>query len=394
MSVSARRSLQKVLFLTLPALLLSGLALAASIEVWVRATWDPRRGSPGLFVSDPVRGQRLAANYEGWFAGVPVRINNLGFRDDRDYDLSKRPNTLRILVLGDSVTFGHGSVRTYPELLENLLREWRPEIDWQVWNAAVPGYNTSQELAHLLDVGPRFQPDLVIVGFFDNDLADNIELRSPGRTAEATSAVLSWVQQHVYSFEFYKRLGLQMAWRLSGEDAFRRRLEHLGTESQLLENVAAVHGLEEQQIGSYERLTDEQVRAFKCPYGETPEPALIADVQKQAGWPHWLDAVRRFQELHRSGAYRVLFFLNVVPPICPEGDAFYEGGARVFNDFLVHILGDGTPTVSTLDAFLHRRPSQMPAARAHAIGNSNMTKAEVLFQNLTESVLPELLPAP
>jgi hypothetical protein len=392
MTPVGRRPSFKLLSLTLPALLLSGVLLAAGVEVWVRATWDQRRGSPGLFVSDPQRGQRLAANYNGWFAGVPVRINNLGFRDDRDYDLGRQPNTFRILVLGDSVTFGHGSVHTYPRLLEDRLRAWRPEIDWQVWNAAVPGYNTSQELAHLLDVGPRFQPDLVIVGFYDNDLADNAEIAAPGPTAEATSRVLSWVQRHVYSFEFYKRVGLQLAWRLSGEDAFHRRVEHLGTESALLENVAQVEHLEEQAIRPYERLTDEQVRAWKCPYGEAPEPTLIADVQKQPGWPHWLNAVRRFQQFNRDGTYRVMFFMNIVPPVCPEGDAFYEGGARVFNDFLMGIVGDGAQAVSSLDAFLHRRPSQMPAARAHAIGNSNMTKAEVLFDYLSTAVLPSLLP--
>jgi GDSL-like lipase/acylhydrolase family protein len=393
MTPAGRRLLFKFLALTVPALVVCGVFLAAVIETWVRATWDPRRGSPGLFVSDPVRGQRLAADYDGWFAGVPVRINNLGFRDDRDYELAKRPNTFRILVLGDSVTFGHGSVHTYPRLLEDRLRAWRSDVDWQVWNAAVPGYNTSQELAQLLDVGPRFNPDLVVVGFFDNDLADNTEVRPAGKAAEATSDVLSWVQRHVYSFEFYKRLGLQIAWRFSGQDAFRRRLEHLGTESQLLENMAQVQDLEEQAIGSYERLTDEQVRAWKCPYGEKAEPTLIDDIKKQPGWEHWLDAVRRFQQFNRDGPYRVMFFLNVVPPICPEGDAFYEGGARVFNDFLMGIVGDGAPAVSTLDAFLHRRPSQMPAARAHAIGNSNMTKAEVLFDYLRDSVLPPLLPA-
>ena len=244
MTPVGRRPLFKFLALTLPALLLCGLFLAAAIEIWVRATWDARRGSPGLFVSDPVRGQRLAANYDGWFAGVPVRINNLGFRDDRDYELTRRPNTFRVLVLGDSVTFGHGSVHTYPRLLEDRLRAWRPDVDWQVWNAAVPGYNTSQELAHLLDVGPRFKPDLVIVGFYDNDLADNVEIGSPTAAAEATSRVLSWVQRHVYSFEFYKRLGLQLAWRLSGQDAFRRRLEHLGTESAIAREPGARPGSE------------------------------------------------------------------------------------------------------------------------------------------------------
>ena len=32
------------------------------------------------------------------------------------------------------------------------LKAWRGDIGWQVWNAAVPGYNTSQELAHLIEV--------------------------------------------------------------------------------------------------------------------------------------------------------------------------------------------------------------------------------------------------
>jgi len=156
---------RKLLTITLPALVVAAVALAAGVEVWVRATWDLHKGRPGFFLSDARRGQRLAAGYDGWFAGIPVHINSLELRDSREYDLTKKPNTFRILVLGDSVTFGHGSVHAYPELLEGRLKAWRPEIDWQVWNAAVPGYNTSQELAHLLEVGSRFQPDLVIVGF-------------------------------------------------------------------------------------------------------------------------------------------------------------------------------------------------------------------------------------
>ena len=88
----------------------------------MRLTWDPHKGRPGFFLSDATRGQRLAAGYDGWFAGVPVHINSLELRDAREYDLAKKPNTFRILVLGDSVTFGHGSVHTYPELLEARLK--------------------------------------------------------------------------------------------------------------------------------------------------------------------------------------------------------------------------------------------------------------------------------
>src|SRR5437762_1517095 len=131
--------------------MLAALVFAAGVEVSTRRHWSPAEGTPGFFLSDAARGQRLAHGYAGWFAGVPVKINSLGFRDDREYALAKGPRTFRVLVLGDSVTFGHGSVyeQTYPYLLEQRLRAWRPDVDWQVWNAAVPGYNTSQELAQL-----------------------------------------------------------------------------------------------------------------------------------------------------------------------------------------------------------------------------------------------------
>ena len=141
---------------------------------------------------------------------MPVHINSLELRDPREYELHKRPNTFRILVLGDSVTFGHGSVyeHTYPYLLEQRLKAWRPDVDWQVWNAAVPGYNTSQELAHLLEVGDRFRPDLVVVGFFENDLTDNRPLPQPGRLRVAAIKLLSVARRHVYSLELYKQVYL------------------------------------------------------------------------------------------------------------------------------------------------------------------------------------------
>jgi hypothetical protein len=60
-----------------------------------------------------------------------------------------------------------------------MLRKWRSQTDWQTWNAAVPGYNTSHELAQLREVGPIFKPDLVIVGFFENDLSATFRWHRP-----------------------------------------------------------------------------------------------------------------------------------------------------------------------------------------------------------------------
>ena len=146
-----RSRLFKLAAVSMPSAIVAILLAAAAVEGWTRMRWDATKGTPGFFLSDPSRRQRLAPGYSGWFAGVPVKINSLGLRDRREYALPKSADTIRVLVLGDSVAFGHGSVEehTYPSLLEQRLRAWRPDVDWQVWNAAVPGYNTSQELAHL-----------------------------------------------------------------------------------------------------------------------------------------------------------------------------------------------------------------------------------------------------
>jgi hypothetical protein len=385
---------RKLLTISVPACAGAALIVALGLEVWVRAAWEPRKGTPGFFLTDAARGQRLAANYTGWFAGVPVHINRLELRDPREYDLAKRPNTFRILILGDSVTFGHGSVyeHTYPYLVEQRLEAWRPDVDWQVWNAAVPGYNTSQELAHLLEVGPRFQPDLVVVGFFENDLADNRPVAPPSMVNVAAAAAISFARRHVYSLELYKKAYLQIAWRLNASDEFRRRMQHLATEESLIADVEDATTLKEQALTPYDRLTDGEVRDIDCVYGMKPNPTIIPAIRAEPGFGAWLDAVRGFQRLAEQGTYRILFFVNDVPPICPDGDVFYDGGSKTIDDFLVGQMSQGTPAVSCYDEFLHMRPSQMPNARAHAIGNANAVKAQVLFDYLRDRVLPDALP--
>jgi hypothetical protein len=375
--------LRRILVVTVPAFLIATFVFAAAIEVWVRATWDPRRGTPGLFLTDAVRGQRFAANYDGWFAGVPVHINNLGFRDPRDYALAKGPRTFRIVFLGDSVTFGHSSVyeHTYPYLLEQRLKMWRPGVDWQVWNLGVPGYNTSQELAHLEAVGPAFAPDLVIVGFFENDLVDNRDNSHPGFARVVAARVLSQLQRHVYSFDLYKKVVLRLVWRLSASDAFGRRLESLADDEKLLATVKDASLLKQQAITPVDYVSDEELRTA-CPHQPAPNHVVVDAVEHREGYRDWLDAIRGFQRLSREGAYRILFFLNAAPGYCPDTDTFYDEGPTGLNAFLVRTIGAGLPVVSSHDAFLHRRPSQMPAANGHSLGNSNVIKADVLFDYL------------
>ena len=383
----------------IPALLIATLVAMAAVEAWVRWTWDERRGSPGFYVSDPVLGQRLAPGYDGWFAGVPVRINQLGFRDNREYALDKPPGVFRILVLGDSVTFGHGTSfeTTYPYLLETRLREWRPDVNWQVWNLGVPGYNTTQELQQLLEWGARAAPDLVIVGFYPNDLSANTRFTEPTLIDRARSRVQGVMQRYLYSYEFYKRALLTLRWRLLTDAADRARLEALSGDEQLLARQDLATAVE-QQLTDVEYFDDDAVKNFICdPAAAAPDPKrdrlrdrVMADTPELAAWR---ESVAALQRLHREGRYRIVFFINMAPTPCTDKDRFHDYGALEDDDALRAVLGAGVPVASSTRAFLHYRPSQMPGAGGHAIGNANRVKADVLFNALRAEVLPPLLPA-
>ena len=123
--------------------------------------FDPRvfwRFQPNQVLADPEVYRR------------PVRINNLGFRGD-DFTPAKPAGSFRILCLGDSTTFGWsvGDRETYPEVLEQLLRERYPKRRFQVLNLGVTGYTSLQGRELFLTQAANFQPDLVLFAFGPND---------------------------------------------------------------------------------------------------------------------------------------------------------------------------------------------------------------------------------
>jgi lysophospholipase L1-like esterase len=381
----------KLAVISLPALLVAALVAAIAIEIVVRLRWDPRRGTPGLYSVDPVRGQRLTPGYDGWFAGVPVHINALGFRDTREYDLQKRPNTFRILIFGDSVTFGHGCVfeTTYPRLLEERLRAWKPAVDWQVWNLSVPGYNTSQELAQLRDVvAARWQPDLAIVSFFINDLNDNVILAEPGWASRRLATLETIAARHWYSLEWYKRVTLTAAWRLSKKDAFHDRLANLDALDRLFAQTSDVARLPAQRLTPLTPLTAVEGPMPSCDPAANAKSAreaalLTAELAAGQRWRTWSDAVHALQRLSREASYRVVFFLNDAPDQNERADRFCTGGNAVVDAALLKAMGEGgTLAASMYDAVSRYRPSQLPVIDGHAIGNSNRVKADVLFDYL------------
>jgi hypothetical protein len=382
------RGLRKLVFVTAPALIVGVAVSMAAVEVWVRWRWDERRGVPGFYISDPELGQRLAPNYDGWFAGVPVHINSLGFRDTREYSLDKPPGTFRILVLGDSVTFGHGALpdTTYPFLLEQRLKQWRPDVNWQVWNLGVPGYNTTTELKYLERVGPRYQPDLVVIGFFENDLQDNDVPTQATVRRRVVSAVQGSMQRWLYSYELYKRILLTIRWQWLTSAPNRARLEALSSEEELRSRPGDAASEAAKQLGEVERFTDAHhcVGADRNPnrdrlalHLDDPTPTMVM----------WRRSVAELQRLHRDGTYRIAFFINMAPDQCVGDDRFFDGGAFEDEAALMTILGAGTPVGSSARAFLPYRISQMPGASGHSFGNANRVKADALFEFLLSAGL-------
>ena len=98
-------------------------------------------------------------------------INSHGMRGV-EIERAKAEGTTRILVLGDSVAYGLlvATEEAFPALLERGLST--PERPVEVLNAAVSGYGPFNELAYYPAKGRRFAPDLVVVVFVMNDVAN------------------------------------------------------------------------------------------------------------------------------------------------------------------------------------------------------------------------------
>lgn len=100
---------------------------------------------------------------------VPMRINAHGFRD-HELRVPKPEGEVRILVLGDSITWGDylPAQEVYVERLESRLRA-RGARQVEVVNAGVGDMGLRGEVELLLERGLAVEPDVVIVAFYLND---------------------------------------------------------------------------------------------------------------------------------------------------------------------------------------------------------------------------------
>lgn len=105
--------------------------------------------------------------------GNQIRINQYGFRDsDPPMTRARAPRTVRVAVIGDSVTLGLGVGEH-----ETLPAQLRAQLDTasggarnvEVFNFGVDGYNTTQVAELLRTKVIDFQPDVVVYALCAND---------------------------------------------------------------------------------------------------------------------------------------------------------------------------------------------------------------------------------
>ena len=127
------------------------------------ATWKSTRGY-GPYVPN------LSTN----FGGVPVTINSRGWRDG-EYSLKKPAGVSRIMVVGDSVTFGYGVKleEMFAKLLERGLNSRGPGR-YEVISLGGAGGNTYSQSRIIKENVAIYDPDLVILAFNLNDILPKI----------------------------------------------------------------------------------------------------------------------------------------------------------------------------------------------------------------------------
>lgn len=292
--------------------------------------------------ANPFRGWEMVPG-EHYTYQHRVQVNALGLRGP---ELGpKASGEVRVLFLGDSLTYGQGvgDDETVPFQLERALRARAPTRRWTVVNAGVRAYGTAQELGLLAELGARIQPDVVLLGWYWNDVVE--------RPIETTYA--AYRERGEFCFDTGARLeGLaRLRWRF---EQLPRKSALLMLVHDLVSSKAQVYAPELAEQG-FELLGGllERFRAASAGLGARPVVALFPDAKRLVGREDTRSYDERAVALARAHGLAVIELLEaLVPlyrargelPILPF-DGHYDAEAnRALGEFLAErLLALGVP---------------------------------------------------
>jgi lysophospholipase L1-like esterase len=179
------------------------------------------------FLFSPYNHLPLNGTVEGkrYTWGHLVRNNRYGFRE-REFKIPKPSETYRVMVLGDSLTWGAGLAveERYTEIAERLLNKAFSEKTFELLNFGIPGGPTAEERDILTKFKAEVNPDLIVVGFCLNDPQPKRHDYSIEREKLTNSTMGHAVDKISH---FLADLGLLYTAKLLN-DAFYRSAEKLG----------------------------------------------------------------------------------------------------------------------------------------------------------------------
>jgi len=285
---------------------------------------------------------------------IDYRINSLGLRN-RETTYKKPEGTFRIVVLGDSRTFGWGVPieKHFSTLLEGYFK------DVEVINMGVSGFGVDQELLFLDSEGCRYEPDLVIA--YVAHYGDNRHMHSERWGASKPQFKLvdgklvltnSPVAQTTTSLT---RLGRVNAW-LTEHSATYRILRDGLTNSTDQVNQASTQAKEDEK--------DLQNEAFKAQLNELGDAIVYQMNDDAAKHGAAFVLVTQIEALHEAAQKKKLFSLDVREPL--SNDRF------VLSPPLGHINESGNGVLAWEIANFLKANQLIPTSHIRPVKNSSL----------------------
>jgi lysophospholipase L1-like esterase len=175
-------------------------------------------------------------NKQGTYYGADVSINSLGFRD-REYGAVIPENTKRVILLGDSFTFGWGVSldALFSKQVEKMLND--SGYACEVINMGIGNYNSTMEVELFKWKGKNLNPDLVVLMYFINDTEPVPPRRSPVSYSIMRSS-------YFFAFMFDRLVRLRASLAETFEwGAYYRRLYSPDNADNLAMNTASINEL-------------------------------------------------------------------------------------------------------------------------------------------------------
>jgi hypothetical protein len=128
-------------------------------------------------VKDEISGRQTYVFHMGrypWSHTSRTPLNSLGFPDEEFVNIRPKGACTHVVFVGDSYTFGDGVDRE--DSYSSLVRSWSarrfPDRCLRFFNLGDRATTIEQQARHLDDTWDLLQPDIVILGQYQNDLTD------------------------------------------------------------------------------------------------------------------------------------------------------------------------------------------------------------------------------